>query len=208
MRDRLISRVLFRLRLRQGLRARLHQALLRAQGLRCGAGTRLPRSFSVNWPDQVSLGAGCVVQDGVSIDFCHGVPMPGPSIVIGDRAFIGRSCEINIRVGLRIGHDALIASGCKFIDHNHGMQVGTPMRQQSQMEGAIVLGNDVWLGVNAVVLRGVHIGDGAVVGAGSVVTKSVPAGEIWAGIPARCIGYRQDRAAAGQANEPAHVDVH
>ena len=55
----------------------------------------------------------------------------------------------------------------------------------------IVLENNVWLGVNAVVLKGVTIGSGAIVGAGAVVTKSVPAGEIWAGIPARKIGERR-----------------
>ena len=52
------------------------------------------------------------------------------------------------------------------------------------------LEKDVWLGVNVVVLKGVTIGQGAVVGAGAIMTKSIPACEIWAGVPARKVGTR------------------
>ena len=51
--------------------------------------------------------------------------------------------------------------------------------------GEVVIGNGVWVGANCVILKGVHIGDGAVVAAGAVVTKDVPAHEVWAGVPAR-----------------------
>jgi virginiamycin A acetyltransferase len=57
-------------------------------------------------------------------------------------------------------------------------------------KGAIVIGNDVWIGAQATVLSGVTIGDGAVVGAGSVVTGDVPPYAIVAGVPARILGYR------------------
>ena len=66
------------------------------------------------------------------------------------------------------------------------------MNKQPCPDGEIILGDDVWLGVNVVVLKGVTIGRGAVVGAGAVVTKSIPSFEIWAGIPARRIGERQN----------------
>ena len=59
-------------------------------------------------------------------------------------------------------------------------------------EDAIILEDDVWIGVNAVVLKGVTIGRGAIVAAGSVVTKSIGAYEIWAGVPARKIRVRPD----------------
>lgn len=55
-----------------------------------------------------------------------------------------------------------------------------------------VIGNDVWIGNRALILQGVTIGDGAVVGAGSVVTKDIPPYEIWAGNPAKCIRKRFD----------------
>ncbi len=111
--------------------------------------------------------------------------------MIHDRVFIGKGCEFNIRKHIQIGSDSLIASGCKFIDHNHNMEVGElPMNRQPCPDGAIVLEEDVWLGVNVVILKGVTLGKGAVVGAGAVVTKSIPPYEIWAGIPARKIGVR------------------
>lgn len=56
----------------------------------------------------------------------------------------------------------------------------------------LVIGNDVWIGSNACVLRGVKVGDGAVIGAGAVVTHDVGAYEIWAGVPAKKIGQRFD----------------
>ena len=65
------------------------------------------------------------------------------------------------------------------------------MNTQAGVIAPIVVERDVWLGVNVVVLKGVRVGEGAIVGAGAVVTKSVPCGEIWGGVPARRIGQRQ-----------------
>jgi acetyltransferase-like isoleucine patch superfamily enzyme len=64
------------------------------------------------------------------------------------------------------------------------------MRTQPSTQQAIKLGSDVWLGCNVVVLKGVEIGDGAIIAAGAVVTKSILPNEIWAGVPARKIGQR------------------
>ncbi len=57
-------------------------------------------------------------------------------------------------------------------------------------KGDVVIGNDVWIGTNAIILSGVNIGDGAIVAAGSVVTKNVPAYAIVGGVPAEVIKYR------------------
>ena len=64
------------------------------------------------------------------------------------------------------------------------------MGPQQGIEKAISIGNDVWLGCNVIVLKGVEIGDGAIIGAGAVVTKSILPNEIWAGVPAKKIGER------------------
>ena len=71
------------------------------------------------------------------------------------------------------------------------MQLDTLMNKQQSTEASIVIEDDVWLGVNVAVLKGITIASGAVIAAGAVVAKSVPANEIWGGVPARKIGERK-----------------
>ena len=106
-------------------------------------------------------------------------------MIFGDRVFIGRGCEFNIRDKIEVGDDCLIASGCTFVDSNHGRAPSAVMNLQPLESAPITLGRNVWLGAKCVVLKGVTIGDGSIIGAGSVLTKSVPSGETWAGVPAR-----------------------
>ena len=87
--------------------------------------------------------------------------------------------------------NTLIASGCRFVDHDHGIQPDCLIRLQKCKESEINIGRDVWIGANSIILKGVTIEDGAVIAAGSVVNKSIPANEIWGGIPARRIGERR-----------------
>ena len=186
----LAQKLFFRLRLFNGIGPLLRKWWWQAQGAQFGPGTSVPRLLMI-WPHQVRIGAGCTLEDDLFFKFA-GPWRPGPTTIIKDRVFIGRGCEFNIGCGLLISDDCLIASGCKFIDADHGMTDETlPMHKQPRHEAAIVLEEDVWLGVNVVVLKGVTIGKGAVVGAGAVVTKSIAPHEIWAGVPARKIGARR-----------------
>lgn len=192
----LTQRIIFRLRYQFALRPALRKLWWQLQGARFGSGTSVP-NLLITWPHQVAVGARCILEEGIFFKY-DGFWQPGPSIVVHDRVFIGRGCEFNIRRRIVIGNDCLIASSCKFIDHDHELTVGAgPMHSLSCPEAAITLEEDVWLGVNVVVLKGVTIGQGAVIGAGAVVTKSVPSYEIWAGIPARKIGQRAERKEAG-----------
>jgi acetyltransferase-like isoleucine patch superfamily enzyme len=157
-------------------------------GMKIGRGTILPLMY-VSWPHQVSIGNYCSFEPSIFFKY-DGIWRDGQSIRIKNNVFIGAGCEFNIRSGIDIGNDTLIASGCKFIDHDHGINTTTLIRTQEGPEKAILIGNDVWLGCNVIVLKGVEIGDGAIVAAGAVVTKSIPAMEIWGGIPAKKIGAR------------------
>ena len=152
--------------------------------------TCIPKATSMTWPHKVTIGNNCTLESGIYFK-CDGPWTEGKSIVIGNQVFIGKDCEFNVRKKILIGADSLIAAGCKFIDHDHGMSLATPMNQQPSVDVSIVIGKDVWLGYNVIVLKGVVIGDGAIVGAGSIVTKSIPAKEIWAGVPARFFKSRE-----------------
>ena len=185
------DRAAFRLRARTAsLLAQGRTAWWRALGMQINPGTLLP-TIHVTWPHQVSLGAHCHLEHDIYFKF-DGTWAPGPSIVIGDRVFIGFGCEFNARKRIQLGADCLVASGCKFIDHDHGTSArDLPMNQQTGgVEEEIVLENDVWLGANVIVLKGVRIGRGAIIAAGAVVTKSVAPFEIWGGVPARQLGER------------------
>jgi acetyltransferase-like isoleucine patch superfamily enzyme len=166
----------------------IRKIYLQVLGGRVGRGTRIS-PCRVPWPHQLAIGEKCILEPHIHFKY-DWFWRPGPNIIIGNRVFVGRGVEFNIQGRIRIGDDSLIASGCVFIDHDHGMNLAQPMRIQSQEARPIEVGKDVWIGANTVVLKGIEIGDGAVVGAGSVVTKSIPANEIWCGNPVRRIGER------------------
>ena len=114
-------------------------------------------------------------------------------ITVAARTWIGqynnlRACATG---DIHIGEDCLISQFCTLVTAGHGKTRGVLIREQPPSErGTIIIGSDVWLGAGVTVMPGVCIGDGAIVGANSVVTRDVPAGEIWVGSPARSIGAR------------------
>ena len=161
----------------------------RLNGATIGMQTRLYKVF-VTWPHQISVGQNCTIEHHVFFKY-DGIWKPGPSIIIKDRVFIGANCEFNIKKGIEISNDCLIGSNCKFVDHDHGIDINQKMNAQQCPEAEIIIEDDVWLGANVVVLKGVRIGKGSIVGAGTILTKSVPSYEIWAGVPGKKIGERK-----------------
>lgn len=89
-----------------------------------------------------------------------------------------------------LGEKCLLAPNVTITASNYATVPGQFVMDQPKIEEDIVLGSDVWLGANTVVLAGVTIGDGAIVAAGAVVTRDVPAGAIVGGVPAKVIGWR------------------
>lgn len=184
----LAYKLCFRLR-HQALGSHLRVMYNRALGMHVGNRSCICSGFTASWPHCVSIGCKCLIEPDVI--FKVDVPWSlEKRVIIGDEVFIGAGSELNISRQIRIGNRVLIASGCRFIDHDHGFAKPGPIRSQLGDEGAIEIGDDSWLGVNVVVLRGVSIGTGAVVGAGAVVTRSIPPNEVWAGIPAKKISER------------------
>lgn len=95
-------------------------------------------------------------------------------------------CYYQAYNGIEVGPGTIWAYGCKFISTNHDFQD----YDKPTISDPIRIGKRVWLGANVVVLPGVQIGDFTIVGAGTVVTKNIPANHIAAGTPARIIAKR------------------
>ena len=117
----------------------------------------------------------------------------GERVSIGARSHIGERCSLwagDTEGRIDIGEDVLLGPGVDVTASNYGLGRDRPVMRQARREASVVVGNDVWLGANVVVLPGVVIGDGCVVGAGAIVTKDLPDWSIAVGVPAKVVGHR------------------
>jgi maltose O-acetyltransferase len=112
---------------------------------------------------------------------------------LDDSVFIGRNTYIGAFQPIEIGRASMIGAYSYIVSGNHRFdRRDIPIREQGFSGKAVVLEEDVWLGTHVVVLPGIRIGRGAIVAAGSVVNRDVPAYEIWGGVPAKFIGTRPE----------------
>jgi len=114
----------------------------------------------------------------------------GTGVSIGDRSGIGLNARI--QGPLSIGKYVMMGPDVIIYTRNHDIQNTTvPMIDGGETPPrAVVIEDDVWIGARAIILPGVRIGQGAVIGAGAVVTKDVGNYEIVGGVPAKIIGHR------------------
>ena len=135
---------------------------------------------------EIRFGRFVWIGDGTKIRCHEGV------VEIGDKTVMGQECTISAYQRVRIGNECVIADRAMFIDFDHGMvEVERPIRLQGIYKRDVEVGNNVWIGYGACILRGVSIGDNSVIGTNSVVTKDVPANAVVGGIPARVIRMRE-----------------
>lgn len=120
---------------------------------------------------------------------------PRPSVLhIGERTAINEFNNIRAAGSeITIGNNCLLAQYVSIIGSNHATTRGKPMRDQpwDMTKTGVFIGDDVWIGVQAVILPGVNVGSGSVVAAGAVVTKDIPEYAVAAGIPAKVMRYRE-----------------
>jgi acetyltransferase-like isoleucine patch superfamily enzyme len=124
----------------------------------------------------------------------------GGSIKIGAGTSIQPRCQFTSAVQpICIGSRVQIAPACAFYPYDHGVEPGKMMMDQPLIsKGPIVIEDDAWLGYGVIVLSGVTIGRGAVVGAGSVVTRDIPPNGIAVGNPARVVRSREELGGGGK----------
>ena len=146
-----------------------------------------------NDPLCISIGRDCRIA-GQLLVFAH-----GGKIRIGNKCFIGEGTRIWSARSVSIGNHVLISHNVNIHDTNsHSLSAkqrrqhvddiffrGHPADLPDVTDAPVTIEDDAWIGFNAVILKGVTIGDGAVVAAGALVTKDVPARSVVAGVPAR-----------------------
>lgn len=108
----------------------------------------------------------------------------GKNITIGKNVFFNSGCKFQDQGGITIGNNVMIGHNVILATLNHDL---APENRSTMHPAPIVIGKDVWVGSNATILPGVTIGDGAIIAAGAVVTKHVPANTIVGGVPAKFI---------------------
>ncbi len=155
-----------------------------------GSGLRAERLPYMRGKGALFLGEKVNLSGLVGFTFMSGMPVQ-PEIRIGSGTFIGHGCGFSVARRIVIGKGCLIAGSVHVHDNDgHPLSPDRRLRNERirQDEAAeVIIGDNVWIGGHSLVLKGVTIGDGAIVGAGSVVTRDVPSASVVAGNPARVI---------------------
>lgn len=131
---------------------------------------------------------GCGIGSALILD---GVIVVGAKLQVGNDAFINQGCFLDAHGGITIREGASIGMRCQLVTGTH--HVGAAIRRAGELKMAtITIGAGAWLGANVTVLPGVSIGNGAIIGAGSVVTRSIPPNSLAVGSPARVVKELDD----------------
>ena len=113
------------------------------------------------------------------------------NIKIGKNTRINKLCNFRFKSGkIIIGENVLVAQYVSVITHSYNYDINLDIKNQPMYSKDVFIGNGVWVGAYVVIMPGVTIGEGAIIGAHSIVNKDVPSNEIWAGIPAKKIRER------------------
>ena len=114
-------------------------------------------------------------------------------VSIGAKTVLGQDCTVSAYQHVSIGRECVIADRVMLIDFDHGAaEVERPIRLQGIYKRDVRVGHNVWIGYGACILRGVTIGDNAIIGTAAVVTRDVPANAVVGGVPARVIRMREE----------------
>ena len=128
---------------------------------------------------------------GENVNIEHGAHFTkGDRIIIGSGSGLGVNCSVH--GPLEIGENVMMGPDVVILTHSHITdRTDIPMCQQGFFEKKVSIGNDVWIGMRAIIMPGVTIGNGVIIGSGAIVTKDVPDNAVVGGVPAKIIKYRQ-----------------
>lgn len=189
----------------RGLRTRLtrhilaHRVLARHPSLECDPTAIW--DYGYRDIDQIVLGAGVIVRAFTEIIVYKRVPYSRieGKLVLGDGVVLSTGANLRAAGGeIRIGNGSVLGQHVIVVAADHAVRADAPRFHGAwdETRSGVTIGRNVWIGAASVLLAGTDVGDDAVIGAGSVVRGIVPAGEIWAGAPARRI-----RVIGGEPNQ-------
>jgi acetyltransferase-like isoleucine patch superfamily enzyme len=182
-----LGSVLDHLRTRDGRRLVRRKAWERTRARRMGhPGAQVAAGARFTGRGSIRLGRGSRVKEDAQVYVA-----PGAELVLGEGAAIGIRNIVNVAASVRIGNRSRLSWDCQVTDTDYHTVVGADGVPRPPTK-PVVIGEHVLIGSRAMILKGVTIGDGAIVAAGAVVTKDVPPGVIVGGNPARQIGVASD----------------
>lgn len=167
-----------------------NEPLFRSQCAAVGRGFRLEELPYIVGQGTIVIGDNVRFSGKPSFGFCNR-HLDAPQVSIGDGTFFGHQCSLRTARSIRIGRHCLLASGVVIADYD-GHPLDTERRRAGETSDwadvrPVTIGDDVWIGTGAMILKGVTIGDRAIVAARAVVTRDVPPDCIVAGNPARVV---------------------
>lgn len=147
---------------------------------------------SITNPQYVSVGNNTIFLRNTCITATPSIPGQAPEINIGSHCRFGFNNHISAINKITIGNNVLTGSYVLISDNSHGtsshdMLNTPPLQRPLSSKGEVVIGDHVWIGDKVSILAGVHIGNNAIIGTNSVVTKDIPDNCVAAGIPAKVI---------------------
>lgn len=110
---------------------------------------------------------------------CHIRVRRGARLIIGENTSVNHGCMIVCHENIKIGNNVQLSPNVMIYDHDHDFRAQGGIKEMKYKTSPIIIGNNVWIGANSIILRGSTIGDNAVIGAGSIVKGQVPAGEVF-----------------------------
>lgn len=159
--------------------------------LYCIFGRNLPMSYRCNIAKNIRayFARKILKYAGDNINIETGAEFSG-KVSLGNNSGIGIKCELS--GDITIGDNVMMGPNVTIYSINHETdRIDIPMNEQGfRVSKEVVINNDVWIGKNVIILPGVSIGEGCIIGAGAVVTRSVPAYSIAAGNPAKVVKSR------------------
>ena len=141
----------------------------------------------LRFPKNVQIGNQVVLKEGARICSCN----QNAKINIGENTTFGYHSFLFSSESIEIGNNCLIAPFVYIVDSDHNIEKGKLINEQPNSTAPVKIGNDVWIGTGAKILKGVSIENGAVIAAGAIVRSDVKAYEIHGGIPAKKISDRK-----------------